>query len=150
MIMRLKNQVVEEYLDTDSGELKTKVTSKTFAVKTKTDGFYMTFFENLASFFKINSAKEIFILVELCSRAEYSTGKVMIVSALKKELLEKFDTSDSYFTACLKDLCEKGLLKKLGTGYYQINPLIFWKGDTKERARMLEKGSKHTVTIEFE
>lgn len=150
MIMRLKNQIVEEYLDTDSGELKTKVTSKTFAVKTKTDGFYMTFFENLASFFQINSTKEIFILVELCARAEYSTGKVMIVAALKKELLEKFDTSDSYFTACLKDLCKKGLLMKLGTGYYQINPLIFWKGDTKERARMLEKGSKHTVTIEFD
>jgi hypothetical protein len=148
--MRLKNQIVEEYLDTETGEVKTKVTAKTFAVKTKTDGFYMTFFENLASFFQITSTKEIFILVELCSRAEYSTGKVMIVSALKRELLQKFDTSDSYFTACLKDLCVKGLLIKLGTGYYQINPMIFWKGDTKERTKMLESGFKHTVTLEFE
>ena len=150
MIMRLKNELLGEYLDLDTGLIKTKVLSKTYAIKTKTDGFYMTFFENLASFFQITSTKEIFILVELCSRAEYSTGKVMIVAALKRELLEKFDTSDSYFTACLKDLCKKGLLIKLGTGYYQVNPLIFWKGDTKERTRMLEEGSKHTVTIEFE
>ena len=148
--MRLKNQLLEEYLDPETGLIKTKVLSKTYGIKTKTDGFYMTFFENLASFFQITSTKEIFILVELCSRAEYSTGKVMIVSALKRELLQKFETSDSYFTACLKDLCQKGLLIKLGTGYYQVNPLIFWKGDTKERARMLKEGIKHTVTIEFE
>lgn len=148
--MRLKNETTEEYLDIETGEIRTQTTSKTFSIKLTQEHFYLTYFDNLASFYKLTSIKEIFLLSELCRLAEYNTGNVVLANYLRVSIMEKCNIERTYFSTCLKNLCEKGLIKKLSSNYYKVNPSIFWKGDEKSRQSLLQNGGKININIEFE
>ncbi len=146
--MKLKNETQVEYLDSETGELKIMTTSKTYSIPVTNDSFYMTFFENMSGFFKIKSAIELKLIIKICTLAEYNTGKCNITSYLRKDICDELEITNQQFTNNIKSLKNKNLITG-ERGTYMINPLIFWKGSTKERDNLIKDSILNLkITIE--
>ena len=137
-IMKKFEQLVQrEVVDTTTGEIITYESSKTFTKKIESDKFYITFIEYIAPFYdlKSNTAKDV--LCWMCSHAEWNTGKVALTTNTRKDICNIFKISPNTLTNSLKKLKELKLISG-EKGDFIINPQIFWKGDLKERKRLLE------------
>jgi hypothetical protein len=139
---RLKHETVTTGTD---GQRTT--TSKTYSVRTDSDNFFMTFMENLAGLLKIKNATDFRVLSVLNTMAEFNTGRVVINSSDRKIITESLNLDTQVLSNSLARLKEAGLI--VGQrGIYEINPLIFWRGTTDERKKVLrEKGFE--VKIKF-
>lgn len=135
--MAKKLQHREEIIDASTGEVK--IIKKTFAVKTKTtEDFYLTFFSGMNAICELTRPSDIKILVALCARAEFNTGKVKLTSQDRKEVVEKLGISPQSFSNSINRLKEAKLLEG-DRGSYEINIQHFWKGTTDERSRLLKQ-----------
>lgn len=72
------------FVNYDTGEVHSIETSKFQSERIHTDQFYITFFKYMQNYLKIKSAKTLFLISELCSRAEWNTGKVLLPVGAKK------------------------------------------------------------------
>jgi hypothetical protein len=140
MAKRLVNYKEKEILDKETGELVNVTTEKVYSIDAPKDKFFMTFFENLASFYKIKSIVDIKVLTWMCSHAEYNTGQVRLSTADRKELCTELDIKNSGLSLSLKRLKELNLISG-EDGRFEVSPEVFWKGDTLTR--------KKKITIEF-
>lgn len=146
MIKNRKLKHEQTHVDTETGEVIT--TSKTFNVKVNQDEFYMVYIENMAGFFNLKSAVEIKILTKFCIMADFNTGRVLLPSSLRNDLLQFLGISSQQLTNAIRHLKDNGLLEG-EKGVYYINPMIFWKGSNEVRSNLLKTG-KLTLNVEFE
>ncbi len=133
-------------LDRETGEIIT--TNKTYSVKTDPENFYMTYIESLASFFQIKSLLDIKLIIRFCTLAEYNSGRVLITSSLRRELLEGMNIDKYQLSKSIKKLKELNLLTG-DHGTYYLNPDIFWKGTNSMRRELIKK-KQLNITISFE
>jgi hypothetical protein len=143
---RLINEKTIDVVDQNTGEVITCTTSKSYSIKTDTDEFYMSFIEFMQPFFDLQSTTDKNLIAKLCTRAEYNTGKVRITAQDRIDLTKELEVDKSTLSRSIKKLVEKQLISG-ERGIYFINPLIFWKGDTKTRSELLKKGL--SITMEF-
>lgn len=135
--MKLKNEIVSNFLDTQTGELLEITTEKVFSIKVESESFYMTFVKMIAPIYKLKSISDLKILIKFCEICEFNTGKVYISSNLRKEICNELNISTNSFSISIKSLIEKNLI--LGEkGSYLLNPLIFWKGSIKDRNSLIK------------
>ena len=131
----------------DGREIRT-VTQHTHVINCgKEDQFYMVYFKHLSSYFQINSVKELYLIAEMCSMAEYNTGKVSVSTQDRKRLCDLYSIDPSQYSRYIKDLIAKGLITGEKGAYY-INPGIFWKGDRSSRFDLLKEGGLE-FTLKF-
>lgn len=131
----------------DGREIHT-VTQHTHVINCgKEDQFYMVYFKHLSSYFQINSVKELYLIAEMCSMAEYNTGKVSVSTQDRKRLCDLYSIDPSQYSRYIKDLIAKGLITGEKGAYY-INPGIFWKGDRSSRFDLLKEGGLE-FTLKF-
>lgn len=105
----------------------------------------MTFIDYVAPLFKLKSSSAQKILAWMCSYAEYNTGKVWLTTNQRKLMASELGISNNTITnnlAILKDL----KLISGEKGDFTINPLIFWKGDSQTRSKLL-KDSELQITF---
>ena len=134
---------IEETVDTTTGEVKT--VTKTFSVKSKNkEDFFMVFLTGLNAICSLSRPSDIKVLVELCSRAEFNTGKVRLTPVDRKEMLEKMKIKAQSLSNSLKRLRGVGLIEG-SHGVYEVNPQCFWKGTTDERNKLLRERSAELV-----
>ena len=134
-----KLQHIEEEINVSTGEVKTL--RKTFSTKVKTkQDFFMVFLHGLNSICELSRPSDIKILVYLCSKAEYNTGRVRLTSSDRAELIEVLDIRKQSLSNSLRRLVESNLLEG-SKGTYIVNPQAFWKGETNERERILKAKS---------
>jgi hypothetical protein len=131
---RLKNETVE--IGPDGKAIHT---IKSFNVKAPSAKFYMTFIEHVAPLFKISSPLDRKILDQLCCNAEFNIGKVIISSEKRTEICSTLGISHQTFNNSLVKLKKMRLISG-ERGVYEINPMIFWKGTTDEREKLLKEG----------
>lgn len=134
--MRLKNEQKIEKVDRETGDIETIVVSKEYSTKISPDKFYMTFIEYIAPMFKLKSTSARTLLTWLCCHAEYNTGIIRLTTSERNNIVKELGMSNNTITNNL------AILKKLKIisgekGNFQINPQIFWKGDTKTRNELL-------------
>jgi len=147
--MILSRDTIVSTLDKDTGEMIDTVVVKQCTVKIKQDQFYMIYFEQLSSFYKLTSIKEVFVLSKLCSLAAWDTGEVIISSITRNSIMSDLNVEKTYLSSCIKRLCEKGLISKIAINHYLINPNCFWKGSNKTRNELI-RTKKLSLNINFE
>lgn len=145
---RLINETTIESVDKSTGEVIVQTTSKSYSVKTDVDTFYMSFVEFMQPFFELRSTTDKNLIVRLCTEAEYNTGKVYITTEYRDTLCEFLGIDKTALSKSLKRLKDKGLLFG-DRGSYVINPIIFWKGDTKTRDTLLKSKDGLSINIQF-
>lgn len=143
----IKTTKTRELIDYETGEARIIETSKFQSERIHADQFYITFFKYMQNYLKIKSAKTVFLISELCARAEWNTGKVLLPSGVKKEICSKIELDYHNISKHLKILESLGLIKKEDGGVYCINPKIFWKGTMADREKLL--GRNYDFNVEF-
>jgi len=132
-------QHTEEEINVSTGEVKT--IRKTFATKVKSkQDFFMVFLHGLNSICELSRPSDIKVLVYLCSKAEYNTGRVRLSAGDRVILMETLDIRKQSLSNSLRRLVEVNLLEG-SKGTYVVNPQAFWKGETNERERILKAKS---------
>lgn len=144
----LVHQKITSRVDEDTGEVIMQEESKIISVKTSEEAFFQTYIGAFASFFELSSAIDMKVLMKFCCLANFNTGEVRLVAKDRKELCEELGIKLPALSRSIKALKDRNLLTE-DEGMYLINPSIFWKGDKKERARLLKEG-RLSVTINFE
>ena len=125
-----------EIVDKDTGELLSYETCKQFTTKVTQDSFYMVYIDSISPLFNLTSASARNLLAWMCSNAEFNTGKIDISSANRKEICSKFNITNATISNNITKLKNLKLIDG-DNGQYIINPKIFWKGDNKARAELL-------------
>lgn len=146
----LSTRTEQKTIDQYGREIST-VSQQTHVVKcNQEDPFYIVYFKNLASYFKINSTKELYLIAHMCSIANYNEGQVSISIGERKKICELYNLDPSQYSRYIKDLIVKGLLSG-EKGTYYINPAIFWKGDKDSRKKLLQsEGISFTIKFVME
>lgn len=128
---------------------KNKIIKSAGSSATSQESFYMSFIENMSGFFKLRSAIDIKVLAKVCMIAEYNSGRVLITSVVRKEIIEFLNISTQQLTNSLASLKANNLITG-ERGTYYINPKVFWKGHSDVRDSFLKKGGLLSVKIDFE
>ena len=129
--------VEREFVDTQTGEVTKVETAKVYKERIKEDSFYMTFIDFIAPLYKLNSETSRKLLTWMCENAEFNTGKIKLTSGDRKEIAAKLNITNNAITNCLAAL-KKAKLISGGSGNFEINPQIFWKGDLSIRRELLK------------
>jgi hypothetical protein len=117
---------------------------------TDADKFFMVYLSMLRSFYEIKYVKDVFILVKMAEMAEYNTGNVKLTMDDRADICKTINIKSSNLSASLTRLISMNLLAG-GKGKYTINAGLFWKGDSKERKRLLlSKGLDFNIKFKIE
>ena len=152
-----KNFVQEvEKVNYDTGEIIRE--SKMSRVSRSDEPDYIKFYVRAWCSFKDIKGVNMPFLMELLPLMTYANQGQMIYvnSALKRDIAKKLGWSErtpvERASNELRNLCNKGILKKIQTGAYQVNPELIGKGEWKDIKFMI--GSLHvcdgSVTISYE
>lgn len=129
----------KEIIDQTTGEVKSYESQKVFSEKITPGKFFFAFIGHMVPFYKVTNSVPVKILVWMCERAQFNTGKVLLTADERDELCKYLDISQSQLTHGLKKLKDEGLIEgERGRGTFLINPEIFWKGELSERKQILE------------
>lgn len=127
-----------EIIDCETGEIKTIETQKTFITRNSNNkSFYITFVDFVSTLYGLKPDKAKDLLVWMCCHAEFNTGKVELSTATRQDISKELNISNNAITNYLKVLKDKNLISG-SKGKFIINPEIFWKGDLKEREKLLK------------
>lgn len=133
----LTQDIEKTIIDSQTGEVLQTTSQRTFTTQIKSEEFYMTFIDYISPLYELRSNSLKNLLIYLCEHAEFNTGKVSLTTAARKVACSHLDISNNTLTNYLKKLKDLKLISGQD-GEFIINPQIFWKGDTKSRAQLLE------------
>ena len=138
MARKILTQDIEKtVIDSQTGEILQTTSQRTFTTNIKSESFYMTFIDYIAPLYELKSNSLKNLLTYSCEHAEFNTGKVSLTTAARKVACDYLGISNNTLTNYLKKLKDSNLISGKD-GEFIINPQIFWKGDTKSRAQILE------------
>lgn len=127
-------------VDKETGEITETEIKKLVKINMgKQEGFYMTYFQYVAPLYELTYADDLKLIVKLCEWGEYDKGTVQLTSARRLEITTTLGMHNSNISKSLKRLLEKKLISG-EKGEFQLNPVIFWKGDRAIRKEILRKG----------
>lgn len=98
----------------------------------------------MAACFELTSASVIKILWKLLDLAAYNTGEISLPPEVREKIQTELKISSSMFDKGIKQLKEKELIYG-GRGFYQINPLVHWRGTIQQREKLLRSRLEITV-----
>ena len=137
-----------EIVDTATGEVLTYQTKKVIKEKINSENFYMIYTDYCDRLYRITSGVAHNVFTWLCTHAEFNTGRVVLATAVRENLIKELVISDSQLTHALRVLKKGGLITG-ERGLFTINPQIFWKGDQKIRRDELLKNKEMRITYEI-
>nr|DAM35141.1 MAG TPA: replication protein [Bacteriophage sp.] len=100
------------------------------------DNYFITFIDSLSPLFELKSISARTLLTWLCCHAEYNTGIIRLTTSDRNTIVEELGMSNNTITNNLATLKKLKIISG-EKGNFQINPQIFWKGDTKTRNELL-------------
>lgn len=135
-------EVSEEFVDIHGNKRKW---TKKFSIKVKVESFYITYIDNLSGYLNLTSNADKSVLTYLCTKAEYDTGRAAISAEERVLACKAIGISSQQFTNSISKLKELKLITGK-SGFYMINPAIFWKGNSKTRSQLLKNND---VAVQF-
>lgn len=127
----------KEVIDRETGEYGKIEIAKKQKIAIDSEPFYMVFVDYVSPFFNLSNITSKNVLVWMCNRAEFNTGKISISSKDRTCMMEELKVKKSAISNAIKELSDKKLISG-EKGSYIINPQIFWKGDLLTRNAMLD------------
>jgi len=138
-----------EHTDRATGEVVVTETTKKFSVAVSTESFYMTFIGAMQGIFAIENLTDVKVLAKMCERAEYNTGRVLMTSDIRKEIMKALSITPQTMSNSFARLKKLNLITG-ERGTYELNAHVFWKGDTNSRNNLLKSKSRLSFTAQIE
>lgn len=141
-------RILEHSTETTSIETgETFLVKKSISIQAKTtDDFFMIFIKSLSGFFKIKSAVDIKVLIKFCQIADFNTGQILLPTGTRKDICSELDIQNQHLSNSIARLKTMGLVTG-EQGKFELNPLLSWKGEMKEREKLLKK--KKNMQLDF-
>lgn len=134
---RVINQRVTEYVNPDTGEVVSNTTEQSIIIDSENEPFFMVFSKHMAVVYGINSISAVRVMWKFFEMAEYNTGRVLLPSPTRKELIRYLNISPSIFEKSLSLLKMNGIIKG-GRGEYFVNPELHWRGTKSVRDAVMK------------
>lgn len=131
------------------GNVSTRTGSKVVEVSVDSEPFFQTYLNYVGWMYDIRGGVALSVMAKLMDEAEYNTGRINMSPAIRRRVRESLGLQDSALTRAINTLIEKHALVrtsyvdkstgelKYNKGEYQVNPEMFWKGDKKERRKLI-------------
>lgn len=138
---RLKGLVKQQVIDVSTAEV---IDEKSITYIEEDDKeFYMTYCKVLG-LMEGFGAGEMKVMAWMIGNMQFNQNKVVITGEIKDDISREMGISVSTISNALTKLLKTGLLyrsegsQRNRSGVYLINPEYHWKGDLRERQRMLK------------
>lgn len=123
------NKVIETYEVVDeNGQVRSR--SKTSIFKGQEPNYIKLYLQDISYLHDIPKSHTN-VLYELLSYVTYGTNEISLSSGAKKRIVESSGMSMSSLNNNLSLLAKNGLIERIGTGMFRLNPFLFGKGDWK-------------------
>jgi hypothetical protein len=132
----------------ENGEQVFSTETQVYGIPFKGDEFYMTYFRFMAPLFKIKSLQDVKVLWQLTQYAEFSTGVVVLSPERRRHIEAITGVQVKNLSKHLASLRALHLITG-DRNDYQISPVIFWRGNNKDRSAFMETDEGRRVVIEF-
>lgn len=94
------------------------------------------------------------LLLEMAKRMTYANdaapNQVAMVGSIKEGIAKQLDTSISSIDVILNRLVKKDLVRRVGRGVYELNPIIFAKGPWSSIRKIQMEWSEEGIKTKFE
>lgn len=94
------------------------------------------------------------LLLEMAKRMTYANdaapNQVAMVGSIKKGIAKQLNTSVSSIDVILNRLIKKDLIRRVGRGVYELNPIIFAKGPWSSIRKIQIEWSEEGIKTKFE
>lgn len=94
------------------------------------------------------SHAEYRLLSTLAMYIEYNTNEFYLNLKRKEELITMTGLKFNTISQCLTRLVKKNLLLRVSNSTYQMNPLVFFKGEDMQRSKYLEITTRYEICPE--
>lgn len=109
--------------------------------------FVLMYTEDIAKLYTLSHA-EYRLLSTLALYIEYNTNEFYLNLKRKEELINLTSLKFNTISQCLTRLVKKNLLLRVSNSTYQMNPLVFFKGEDIARAKYLEITTRYEICPE--
>lgn len=135
MNINKKTVYTENTLDADTGELTTRKWITRSNVGRQ--NFVIMYLDDIGKLNKLSPATTK-LMNAMCVYLEYNTNEFYVNPQRKQELVVYTGLKLQTINQGITQLVKKNLLLRISTGTYQMNPLVFFKGEEIARAKYLE------------
>lgn len=129
--MATKLQRTERQIDTLTGEVLYDRTNVIDITKMPEEPSYIKFYIDDLSLINKLTAGETKILLYVAASASYQ-GEALLPLVIKKRIATNAELSVQAVNNAITKFCNKGILKRLDTGLYELNPDLFARGKWRE------------------
>ena len=97
---------------------------------------------------------ETSLLFEMAKRMTYANdaapNQVAMYGMIKENIAKQLDTSLGTIDNTLVKLCKKDLIRRIGRGVYELNPIIFAKDNWSSIRKIQMEWSEEGIKTKFE
>lgn len=140
-LSRKKTLYTEHHVDAQTGELNTVKWITRQAVNK--EEFVLMYINDLCKLNKLSNANYR-LLTSLAIYLEYNTNEFYLNPKRKQEIAEFTGLKFTTINQNISILVKKKMLIRISTSTYQMNPLLFFKGEEIARSKYLE------LTVRYE
>ena len=94
------------------------------------------------------------LLLEMAKRMPYANSsdanQVAMVGTIKQSIAKQLNTTVGTLDVILNRLCKKDLIRRVGRGIYELNPIIFAKGPWSSIRKIQMEWSEEGIKTKFE
>ena len=131
-----------------NGHERVRTETKQFVYKSEEEPFYAVFFNYIRWVYNLNGSLAIKLLLRLMETAEFNTGKVLVTTGVREDIMSTLGICSQAVSRALKELVDVGALsrvyfvdkrtgeERVRKGEYTVNPQMFWKGDFRTRKKL--------------
>lgn len=140
--------------DKETGEVVEHTEDK-YKIVDKEPDYIKVYIEAMSKFVTAEElGMETGLLFEMAKRMPYSNSfdanQVAMVGAIKQSIAKQLETSVSTIDVILNRLSKKGLIRRIGRGIYELNPIIFAKGPWLSIRKIQMEWSEEGIKTKFE
>ena len=135
----------------ENGKLMNTFEGQRVVRKSSEDPYYSVFFKEVDWIFNIKSTITLKVLHYLLQIIEFNTGVIKITTGERKSIMRTIGINKSSLSRSIKELISLGVLRctentdmdtgevTVSKGDYYINPIMFWKGESSRRKKLINR-----------
>lgn len=119
----------DSFVDYSTGEIASKRETKIVKVEKDSDKFFKLFVDNMGVLYGLQNASSFKVLFSILNGATTRENLVFLGFGMRSRLCNSLGIHLNVFARGLKELIEKGIIKKTqDKDYFVLNPYIFGQG----------------------
>lgn len=139
IVTKYGGTVVSNFINPETAELidtLVEVKTHTIAVESK-DQFAFIYASIIGALQGLNGG-DIKLLMYCSMNCTLNSNMIPLNSHFLAEAAKQLGVSPGSLRNSIMSLTKKGILIKVGSGTYRVNPRYFWRGDTNERLKTMK------------